>query len=77
MIRPVVGEGFLFTCAPRGRTALVCVLEADDVVDVDEVTGFVSVEAYGGVRFVVVEVKVRTIVAFCIGGRGYIKKYQS
>jgi hypothetical protein len=35
-----------------------------------------SVEAYGGVRFVVVEVKVRTIVAFCIGGRGYIKKYQ-
>jgi len=35
-----------------------------------------SAEAYGGVRFVVVEVKVRTIVAFSIGGRGYIKKYQ-
>tara|TARA_B110000438_G_scaffold79212_1_gene79305 strand:- start:2017 stop:2250 length:234 start_codon:yes stop_codon:yes gene_type:complete len=77
MIRGVVGKGFLSTCAPRGRTALVCVLEADDVVDVDEVTGFVSVKAYGGVGFVAVEVEVRTSVAFCIGGRGYIKKYQS
>ena len=77
MIRPVVSKGFLSTCAPRGRTALVCVLEADDVVDVDEVTGFVSVKAYGGVGFVAVEVEVRTSVAFCIGGRGYIKKYQS
>ena len=37
----------------------------------------VSVEASGGVGFVAVEVKVREIVAFCIGGRGYIKKYQS
>jgi hypothetical protein len=37
----------------------------------------VSVEASGGVGFVAVEVKVRRIVAFCIGGRGYIKKYQS
>lgn len=65
MIRPVVSEGFLSTCAPRGRTALVCVLEADDVVDVDEVTGLASIEAYGGVRFVAVEVEVRSIVAFC------------
>ena len=48
MIRPVVGEGFLPRCAPRGCSALICVLKADDVVDVDEVTGFVSVEAYGG-----------------------------
>ena len=47
------------------------------MVDVDEVTGFVSVKAYGGVGFVAVEVEVRTSVAFCIGGRGYIKKYQS
>jgi|TARA_B110000879_G_scaffold67624_1_gene94692 hypothetical protein len=34
-------------------------------------------EHMDGVRFVAVEVKVRTIVAFCIGCRGYIKKYQS
>ena len=77
MIRPVVSKGFLFTCAPRGCSTLISVLKADDVVDVDEVTGFVSVKAYGGVGFVAVEVKVRPIVAFCIGGRGYIKKYQS
>ena len=58
MIRPVVSEGFLSTCAPRGRAALVCVLEADDVVDVDEVTGFVGVEAHGGVGFVATVVEV-------------------
>jgi len=52
MIRPVVGEDFLFTCAPRGCSALICVLETDNVVDVDEVTGFVGVEAYGGIGFV-------------------------
>ena len=63
MIRRVVGEGFLSTCAPRGRAALVCVLETDDVVDVDEVTGFVGVEAYGGVGFVATVVEVFTVVA--------------
>ena len=67
MIRPVVSEGFLFTCAPRGRSALVCVLETDDVVDVDEVTGFVGVEAYGGVRLVTTIVEVFAIVAVCKG----------
>ena len=45
MIRPVVSEGFFSTCGPRGCSALVCVLEADDVVDVDEITGFVGAEA--------------------------------
>jgi len=45
MVRPVVSEGFLPRIAPRGCSALVCVFEADDVVDVDEVTGFVSVKA--------------------------------
>ena len=67
MIRPVVSEGFFSTCAPRGRSALVCVLETDDVVDVDEVTGFVGVEAYGGVRLVTTIVEVFAVVAVCKG----------
>ena len=65
MIRPIVSEGFLSTCAPRGRSALVCVLETDDVVDIDEVTGFVGVEAYGGVWFVTAVVEVFAFVAVC------------
>ena len=67
MIRPIVSEGFLSTCAPRGRAALVCVLEADDVVDVDEVTGFVGVEAYGGIGFVATIVEVFAVVVVCKG----------
>ena len=67
MIRPVVSEGFLLTCAPRGRSALICVLETDDVVDVDEVTGFVGVETYGGIGFVATVVEVFAIVRVCIG----------
>ena len=67
MIRPVVGEGFLSTCAPRGCSALVCVLETDDVVDVDEVTGFVGIEAYGGIGFVATIVKVFAIIGVCKG----------
>ena len=65
MIKGVVRKGFLFTCAPRGRTALVCVLETDDVVDVDEVAGLVSVEAYGGIGFVATVVEVFAVIAFC------------
>tara|TARA_B100000767_G_scaffold163961_1_gene153702 strand:- start:632 stop:832 length:201 start_codon:yes stop_codon:yes gene_type:complete len=65
MIRPIVGEDFLFTCAPRGCSALVCVLETDNVVDVDEVTGFVGVEAYGGIGFVATVVKVFAVIAVC------------
>jgi len=67
MIRGVVGKGFLLRCAPRGCSAVVCVLETDDVVDVDEVTGFVGVEAYGGVRLVTTIVEVFAIVAACKG----------
>ena len=63
MIRPIVSEGFLSTCAPRGRAALVCVLETDDVVDVDEVTGFVGVKAYGGVGFVATIAEVFAVIA--------------
>jgi hypothetical protein len=67
MIRPIVSEGFLSTCAPRGRAALVCVLEADDVVDVDEVTGLLGVKAYGSVGFVATVFEVFAIVAVCEG----------
>ena len=65
MVRPVVSEGFLSTCGPRGCSAFVRVLKADDVVDVDEVTGFVGVEAYGGVGFVATVVEVFAVIAVC------------
>ena len=65
MIRPVVSKGFLFTCAPRGCSALISVLKADDVVDVDEVTGFVGVKAYGGVGFITAVVEVFAVIAVC------------
>ena len=67
MIRPVVSEGFLPICAPRGCSALVCVLETDDVVYVNEVTGFVGVKAYGGIGFIAMVVEVFAIVALCKG----------
>ena len=67
MVRPVVSKGFLSTCAPRGRSALVCVLETDDVVDVDEVTGFVGIKAYGGIGFVATIVEFFAVIAVCIG----------
>ena len=67
MIRPVVSEGFFSTCAPRGCSAIVCVLEADDVVDVNEVTGFVSVKACGGVWFIATVVEVFAVIAVCKG----------
>ena len=67
MIRPVVGEDFLFTCAPIGCSALVCVLETDNVVDVNEVTGFVGVEAYGGIGLVATIVEAFAVVATCEG----------
>ena len=67
MIRPVVSKGFLLARAPRGRSALVCVLEANDVVDVDEVTDFVGVKAYGGVGFVATVVEGFAIIAVCKG----------
>ena len=67
MISPVVSEGFLFICTPRGCSALVRVLETNDVVDVDEVTGFVGVETYGGVGFITAVVEVFSVVAVCKG----------
>ena len=67
MIRPVVGEGFLSSFVPRGCSALLSVLSADDVVDVDEVTDFVGVEAYGGVGFVTAVVEVFAFVVVCKG----------
>tara|TARA_B100000787_G_scaffold157133_1_gene133720 strand:- start:546 stop:662 length:117 start_codon:yes stop_codon:yes gene_type:complete len=38
------------------------------VVDVYEVTGFVGIEAYGGVGFVAAVVEVYAVVAICKGG---------
>tara|TARA_B110000003_G_scaffold240681_1_gene247467 strand:- start:214 stop:336 length:123 start_codon:yes stop_codon:yes gene_type:complete len=40
------------------------------VVDVDEVTGFVGVEAYGGVGFITAVVEVFTVIAVCNSKRG-------
>ena len=65
MISPVVSGGFLFICTPRGCSALVRVLETNDVVDVDEVTGFVGVEACGDVGFIAMVVEVFAIVTLC------------
>ena len=67
MISPVVSEGFLLTCAPRGCSALVSVLETDDVIDADEVAGFVGIEAYGGIGFVATVLEVFAVIAVCIG----------
>ena len=67
MIKGVVGKGFFPRVAPRGRSALIRVFEADDVVDVDEVTGFVGEEAYGGVGFVTTVAEVFAVVAVCKG----------
>ena len=63
MIKGVIGKGFLSTCGPRGCSALVCVFETDDMVDVDEVTGFVGVEAYGGLRFIATIVEFFAVIA--------------
>lgn len=45
----------------------VIVLETDNVVDVDEVTGFVGVEAYGGIGFITAVAEVFAIVVVCTG----------
>ena len=37
------------------------------MVNVDEVTGFVSVEAYGGVGFIATIVEVFAVIAVCKG----------
>ena len=71
MISPIIGKGFLLRTAPRGRSALVCVLKADDVVDVDEVTGLVGVKAYGCVGFITTVAEVFSVVAVCKGECDY------
>jgi len=58
---------FNFKEDERGCSALICILKTDNVVDVDEVTGFVGVEAYGGIGFVTTVVKVFAIVVVCTG----------
>ena len=41
------------------------VLETDDVVNVDEVTGFISVKTYGGIGLVATIAEVFAVVAVC------------
>lgn len=43
------------------------VLETDDVVNVDEVTGFISVKTYGGIGFITTVAEVFAVVAVCKG----------
>ena len=64
-------RAFLSTCGPRGCSALVCVLETDDVVDVNEVTGFVGVEAYGAVGFIATVVEVFAVI---VVSRSYTRR---
>ena len=67
MIGLIPSEDFLLRCAPVGSTAIICVLEADDMVDIDEVTSFASVKAYGGVGLITAVLEVFAIVAVCTG----------
>lgn len=65
MIRPVVGEGFLFGGVPSGCSTLVCVSQANYVVYVDEVTRLGGVKTYGGCGLVAVIAEIRAIIAIC------------
>ena len=67
MVRTVVSEGFLLTRAPRVCSSVICVLKTDHMINVNEVTGFIGVEAYGGIGFVTTVVKVFAIVVVCTG----------
>ena len=71
MVRPVVSEDFLVRCAPRGCTAVVGVFQADHVIYVYKGAGLIGVEAYGGAWLVALIVEICTIVAACIGCKGY------
>ena len=64
-LRLSLAKDCFLECAPAGRTALVCVLEADDVVYVYIVAGFASVKAYGGVGLITAVLEVFAIVPFC------------
>ena len=65
MVRPIISEGFLPRCAPKRCSAVICVLKADYMIYIDEVTSFASVKAYGGVGFVTAVVEVFAVVAVC------------
>ena len=67
MIRPIISEGFFPIVAPRGRSALVCVFEADYMINVDEVTVCVCVKAYGGIGFVTAVAEVFAVIGVCKG----------
>ena len=42
------------------------------MVDIDEVTGFVGVETYGGIGFVAAVIEVFAVVAVCKCWRDYV-----
>lgn len=67
MVRTIVSEGFLLRVAPRGCSAVICVLKADHMINVDEVTSFASVKAYGGIGFITAVAEVFAVVAVCKG----------
>ena len=67
MISLVVGERSFLVSSPRGCTAVICVFETYYVVYVDEVTGFVGIEAYRGIWLITLEVEVFAVVAVCKG----------
>ena len=71
-------KALLLTCSISGeaytrvRSALVRILEADDVVNVNEVTGFASVKAYGGIGFVAAIVEFFAVIVVCKCWRDYV-----
>tara|TARA_B110000879_G_scaffold140307_1_gene182714 strand:- start:335 stop:541 length:207 start_codon:yes stop_codon:yes gene_type:complete len=65
MIRPVVGKEFFLRIAPTSRAALICILEADQMIYVDEVTGFAGVKAYSGIGLVTPVFEVFTVISAC------------
>ena len=67
MVSLVVGESSFLVSTPIGCAAVICVFETYYVVYVDEVTGFVGVEAYGGIWFVTAVAEVFAVVGVCVG----------
>ena len=65
MISPVICKGFLLRIAPTGRTALICVFEADHMIYVDKVARFASVETYGCIGLIAAVVEVFAVIAIC------------
>jgi len=63
MVRLVVGERSFLVSTPIGCAAVICVFETYYVIYVDEVTGLVGIEAYGGIWLVALEVEVFAVIA--------------